>query len=129
MLLSYLLSPCSYNIGNYLSAQNNYQKGGFTMQSKKKLAYIALSGVLLLSGVALLITVQAQAPQQAQIAFCSYRDGNSEIYIMDADGNNPRNLTNHPAEDNEPDWFAPAVVIFVSPAGKQPAVWGDIKQK
>ena len=34
----------------------------------------------------------------------SYRDGNSEIYAMDADGKNPQNLTNHPAEDWSPSW-------------------------
>ena len=39
---------------------------------------------------------------QAQIAFVSERDWNKEIYVMDADGNNPRNLTNHLASDESP---------------------------
>ncbi|HLF02411.1 MAG TPA: hypothetical protein VI547_10580 [Anaerolineales bacterium] len=33
------------------------------------------------------------------IAFNSTRDGNTEIYVMDAVGTNPRNLTTNPAED------------------------------
>ena len=41
------------------------------MQSKQKPVYVALGCVLLLSGVALLIDVRAQKPQQAQIAFTS----------------------------------------------------------
>ncbi len=41
---------------------------------------------------------------QAQIAFVSERDWNKEIYVMDADGNNPRNLTNHLASDESPSW-------------------------
>jgi Tol biopolymer transport system component len=39
-----------------------------------------------------------------QIAFQSYRDGNAEIYVMDTDGSNPRNLSNHSANDWSPAW-------------------------
>ena len=38
------------------------------------------------------------------IVFASTRDGNPEIYVMDADGNNHRRLTNHPARDFSPSW-------------------------
>ena len=41
---------------------------------------------------------------KAQIAFISTRDGNPEIYVMDADGNNQIRLTNHPEEDTAPSW-------------------------
>ncbi len=41
---------------------------------------------------------------QGKIAFDSDRDGNWEIYVMDADGSNPTNLTNNPAEDHFPAW-------------------------
>jgi TolB protein len=40
----------------------------------------------------------------AQIAFVSDRDGNQEIYLMNADGTNPVNLTNNPANDWHPVW-------------------------
>jgi TolB protein len=39
-----------------------------------------------------------------KIAFVSTRDGNREIYIMNADGSNPLNLTNNPAEVSNPPW-------------------------
>jgi len=38
------------------------------------------------------------------IAFESDRDGNSEIYVMDADGSDPVNLTNNPGGDWSPVW-------------------------
>ena len=41
---------------------------------------------------------------KAQIAFASTRDGNLEIYVMDADGNNQIRLTNHPEADFQPSW-------------------------
>ena len=41
---------------------------------------------------------------KAQIAFSSRRDGNLEIYVMDADGNNQIRLTNHPEKDLAPSW-------------------------
>ncbi len=39
-----------------------------------------------------------------RIVFTSRRDGNSEIYVMDADGGNQERLTNNPANDSDPDW-------------------------
>ena len=39
-----------------------------------------------------------------QIAFVSGRDGNAEIYVMNADGSSLRNLTNNPASDVQPVW-------------------------
>ena len=38
------------------------------------------------------------------IAFVSTRDGNGEIYVMDANGSNPRRLTNNRAWDGYPSW-------------------------
>ena len=46
----------------------------------------------------------ALAFNTGQIVFTSRRDGNNEIYVMDADGGNQENLTNHPAYDGHPDW-------------------------
>jgi Tol biopolymer transport system component len=44
------------------------------------------------------------SPDGRQIAFGSSRDGNFEIYVMNADGSNARRLTNSPALDVRPAW-------------------------
>lgn len=49
-------------------------------------------------------------PARGVIAFTSNRDGNSDIYLMNADGGGQRNLTRHPAADDQPAW---------SPDGRQ----------
>jgi len=43
-------------------------------------------------------------PGSGQIAFVSARDGNNEIYLMNADGSGQVNLTNNPASDYSPAW-------------------------
>ena len=44
------------------------------------------------------------AAVNGKIAFESQRDGNSEIYVMNADGTGEANLTNNPAIDTTPAW-------------------------
>ena len=44
------------------------------------------------------------SPDFSKIAFGSNRDGNDEIYVMEANGRNPVNLTNHPSWDSAADW-------------------------
>jgi TolB protein len=44
------------------------------------------------------------SPDGSEIVFYSDRDGNSEIYVMDADGANIRRLTDTPAPEYWPDW-------------------------
>ena len=41
-----------------------------------------------------------------KFAFGSGRDGNFDIYVMDADGLNLTRLTNHPEWDYGPAWTA-----------------------
>ena len=57
-----------------------------------------------------LSAVLAEAPEIAKIVFTSRRDGNSEIYIMNPDGSDQINLTEHRAKDSAPVW---------SPTGEQ----------
>ena len=44
------------------------------------------------------------SPDGRSIAFTSDRDGNREIYVMDANGDNLRNLTNESSQDRHPSW-------------------------
>ena len=74
------------------------------------------------------------SPDGKRIAFSSKRgadwnkrNGDWDIYVMDADGGNIQNLTNNPlAHDRQPVWYRPA--FAVEPAGKQFTMWGWLKQ-
>ncbi len=46
----------------------------------------------------------AWSPDGTRIAFQSKRDGNQEIYVINADGTGLRRLTDHPAVDGRPAW-------------------------
>ena len=70
------------------------------MQRRYNLARMILASVVVLSLTPLMVAIDAQA----QIAFVSDRDRNDEIYVMDDDGKNQRNLTNHPSDDYAPSW-------------------------
>ena len=70
------------------------------MQRRYSLGHLIFAIVLMLSLTFLMVCVDAQA----QIAFSSNRDGNTEIYVMAADGKNQRRLTNNPASDYSPSW-------------------------
>ena len=79
------------------------------MQRRYSLAHFILASVLVLVLASLMVCVEARA----QIVFSSDRvwdDWHWEIYVMDNDGGNQRNLTNHLGEDRDPSW---------SPNGKQ----------
>jgi phospholipase C len=49
-------------------------------------------------------TTGGQLPGNGLVAFASTRDGNSEIYTMNFDGSNQRNLTTNAATDSQPAW-------------------------
>ena len=70
------------------------------MQRRDDFAHLILGVVVALSLTPLMIVVDAQA----QIAFGSNRDGNGEIYVMDADGGNEQRLTNNRIFDWFPSW-------------------------
>ena len=58
-----------------------------------------------LLSIALLAAVPLQAPSAPnaeRIAFASHRDGNWEVYVMDADGARPARLTRRPDQDRFP---------------------------
>ena len=55
------------------------------------------------------------AAQKARIAFTQIGFDNYEIYVMDADGGNQENLSNHPVDDMEPDWSPDGTkIVFIS---------------
>ena len=93
--------------------------------SRRRWVIVAVAGLVLVGGLVatpalgigdrLLSLIQGkrsaldvQAPAWSRdgrtIVFVSWRDGNGEVYAMDADGSGPRNLTQHPAKDVRPAW-------------------------
>ena len=44
------------------------------------------------------------SPDGRKVVFVSDRDGNLEVYAIDADGSGQRNLTRHPGHDSDPEW-------------------------
>lgn len=55
------------------------------------------------------------SPDCSEISFQNYINGNWEIFLMNADGTNLRNLTNHPCRDLQPVWISNGSgIIFTS---------------
>lgn len=54
------------------------------------------------------------SPDGKQIVFCSDRDGGSEIYVMNADGSNPRRITSGPDRKYDPVWLPWNKIEFLS---------------
>ena len=75
------------------------------MQQRYRRALVVF-GILSVPCLMLLMMLAAhgQAPRVRKITFVSKRDGNNEIYVMDANGRNPRRLTNNAAADRTPAW-------------------------
>ena len=81
------------------------------MHRRYNLAHLILASVVALGLTMLMVCVEAQA----WIAFVSHRDGNHEIYVMDAGGKNPRRLTNNPDYDGGPSWSSDGKrIVFTS---------------
>jgi uncharacterized protein YjdB len=69
-------------------------------------------------------TDPAISPDGSRIAFVSTRDGNSEIYVMDADGTNLTRVTSDPQADGRPVFTADGSgLVFQSLRSGKPQIW------
>ena len=68
------------------------------------------------------------SPDGTKIAYVSGRTGNSNIFLMDADGRNAVNLTRTPPgiDNRSPSW--PRGGLAVNPSGKLSTSWGELKR-
>ena len=83
--------------------------------------YMLIPRFLLFAGLCVCLTSgelwlrHGLAAQGSRIVFSHLAFDNFEIYVMDADGGNRENLSNHPVHDMEPDWSPDGTKIaFVS---------------
>ena len=87
------------------------------MQRRYNFTCFMLATVVLLGLTVLMMGVDAHA----QIAFVSNRSGNWDIYVMDIDGQNPRNLTKNRHDDSSLSWSPDSKrVVFSSDRGDDP---------
>jgi uncharacterized protein YjdB len=69
-------------------------------------------------------TDPAISPDGSRVAFVSTRDGNPEVYVMDADGTNLTRVTNDPQPDGRPVFTADgAGIVFQSLRSGKPQIY------
>ena len=102
------------------------EESGMQMPLKKASPFRLWAALLATAALATSLLLLLAWPQPARaadspatngkIAFSSNRDGDSEIYVMDADGSNQINLTNDPAADDAQPALSPdgSQIAFVS---------------
>ena len=63
-----------------------------------------------------------RSPDRTRIAYSSSRGGSADVYVMDADGKNPRRVTADPGSEGEPVWAPDGarLVYTASPSGGVP---------
>lgn len=65
----------------------------------------------------------AWSPNEQQIAFYSWRTGVAQIFVMDADGTNIKNLSNNKARESDPTWSVKDEITFESHVSGNADVW------
>src|SRR5437016_3659825 len=113
-----------YVVGEIVVASSRAGQGKFQLYSAERSNLAQLSKVTPPTDTAS-ANDPAFSPDGSRIAFVTQRDGNPEIYVMNADGTGVTRVTNDPQGDGRPA-FAPdgQSIVFHSsrPAGKQ-EIW------
>ncbi len=73
---------------------------------KRKFTYSVLVSIILLVCYQLVVDICGQASGATHIGFTSMRTGDNDIYVMEINGKDLQNLTNHLANDFSPSFSA-----------------------
>ena len=69
----------------------------------------------------------AWSPDGSRFAVQQIKDHNSDIFVMNADGTDVRNITGHPASDSDPCWSPDGhELTFVSDRGGSPSIYRSL---
>jgi uncharacterized protein YjdB len=100
-------------VGDLLLSSN--RGGSFAIYQLRATGSMALQPLLGDTGT----NIQAAlSPDRTRIAFSSNRNGNFDIYLMDADGKDLRRLTTDPRNDGDPAWTPDGQrVVYTSTRG------------
>jgi Tol biopolymer transport system component len=64
------------------------------------------------------------SPDGKRLAYSANRDGNYDIFIMEANGHNPVRITDSPQNEQFPAWFADGrTLLYSEEAGRQSHLW------
>ena len=63
------------------------------------------------------------SPEEERIAFYSHRDESAQIYVMNDDGSNIKNLSSNKARESDPDWSIQNLITFQSDLAGNNDVW------
>jgi uncharacterized protein YjdB len=111
-----------YVVGEIVVASSRAGPGKFQLYAAERSNFAQFTKLSPDTGSA---TEPAFSPDGSRIAFVSQRDGNGEIYVMNADGTDRTRVTNDPLTDGRPS-FTPdgQTIVFHSSrtAGKQ-QIW------
>ena len=94
------------------------------MRFKLTLRFLLFAGLCVCLTSGELWLRQGLAAQKSRIVFTSLRDGNYEIYVMDADGRNQKRLTDDPRSEREPAWSPDGQrIAFRTPRGRNREIY------
>ena len=63
------------------------------------------------------------SPDESQIVFYGHRSGEAQIYVMDADGSNVRDLSKNGIAEQDPTWSSKGEITFQSSVSGNADVW------
>ncbi|MDX2160147.1 MAG: hypothetical protein SF162_02370 [bacterium] len=109
-----LLTGISLGLGSLFPSQQLAYKGGIDMPALHLLDVGRQTTLPLVRDPGTSEPSIAWSPDASRLVFVTNRDGNDEIYVINADGGELRNMSRDPARDSAPVWLDAQHVAFWS---------------